>query len=271
MRKDYLPVSDAALAADETAFVEQYWTNNWKENTQAHDVSALADREEYQLMRPFIERLPRGSRILDGGCGLGEWTVFFGQQGLDAVGLDLSAETVRLLQTRFPERQFAHGDIRHTGFPDGSFNACFAWGTFEHFESGLGDCLNEVHRLLPPGGLLVMSVPFQNWRHTLRDRRPLARWDAGFDPRDGYRQPHRFYQWRFTRTELQRELELRGFRTHLVAPIGKSAGVGRWLQWDFPIARKGTRVFAIARRLFSMILPASYVSHMLLAVAERRE
>lgn len=271
MRKDYLPVTEDAHAADETAFVEQFWTNNWKTNAEAHDVSAIASREEYQIMRPFVERLPKGSRILDGGCGLGEWTVFFGQQGLDAVGLDLSQETVTLLQARFPKLQFARGDIRHTGFESASFAACYAWGTFEHFENGLGECLAEVHRLLPPGGWLFMTVPFQNWRHTLRDAGRLERWDAGFRPGEGYRQPHRFYQWRFTRPELQRELEMRGFKTHLVQPIGKDAGVGRWLQWDFPIVRKGTRAFTLARRVFSTLLPASYVSHMLMAVAERRE
>lgn len=270
MRKDYVPVSDEIHAVDETAFVEQFWTNNWKENAQAHDVSSLAEREEYKLMRPFVERLPKGSRILDGGCGLGEWTVFFGQQGLDAVGIDLSVETVAKLRERFPSLQFAHGDIRKTGFESGAFEACFAWGTFEHFETGLGDCLNEVHRILKPGGLLFMTVPFHNWRHTLRDAGRLERWDRGYTPGRGYAKPHRFYQWRFTRPELQRELELRGFQTHLVTPVGKAAGVGRWLQWDLPLFTKGSRAYAVARRAMSLVMPASYVSHMLLAVAERR-
>lgn len=270
MRKDYVAVTDDALAADETAFVEQFWTNNWKEHPQAHAVSSLTAREEFRVMQPFVDRLPKGSRILDCGCGLGEWTVFFGQRGLDAVGLDLSAEAVRQLQSTFPQLQFVQGDIRRTGFPDASFAACFAWGTFEHFENGLGECLSEVHRLLPPGGLLFMSVPFQNWRHTLGDARQLERWDHGFDPTRGYRAPHRFYQWRFTRPELRRELELRGFKSHVIVPIGKDAGVGRWLQWDFPVARKGTRAFRIARGVFSRVLPASYISHMLIAVAERR-
>ena len=30
MRKDYIPVDDATFAADETAFVEQFWTKNWQ-------------------------------------------------------------------------------------------------------------------------------------------------------------------------------------------------------------------------------------------------
>ncbi len=270
MRKDYISVTGDAHADDETSFVERFWTDNWKIHGEQPDLSALEQREEYLLMQPYLNRLPKGSRILDGGCGLGEWTVFLGQRGFDAVGIDLSAATVQLLETRFPERQWVRGDIRQTGFETASFDACFAWGTFEHFENGLGDCLNEVHRVLRPGGWLFISVPFQNWRHTLKDMKPLERWDESFDAARGYTAPHRFYQWRFTRPELKRELELRGFRTESVTPIGKAAGVGRWLQWDLPVFKKGTRGFAIARRAFSMILPGVYVNHMLLAVAERR-
>lgn len=270
MRKDYIPVDEPAESAGESAFVEQYWTANWKDHTQPPDTSALSRREEFRLMRPFLDRLPRGSRVLDGGCGLGEWTVFLGQQGFDVVGLDLSAEVVVRLEAWFPSHLFARGDIRDTGFETGSFDAYFSWGAFEHFESGMGDCLAEAHRILKPGGWLFISVPFQNGRHIRRDAHPLERWDPGFSPDAGYQQTHRFYQWRFTMQELRRELELRGFRTHKVTPISKLAGVGRWMQWDIGLFRPGSRIYFAARRACAAVMPASYISHMLLAVGERR-
>jgi SAM-dependent methyltransferase len=270
MRKDYTPIVEATAAADETAFVERHWADVWKTHDQIPDVSALARREEYQVMRPYLAKLAPGSRVLDGGCGLGEWTVFLGQQGFCVVGLDLIAEVVAALKVRFPGSEFVRGDIRHTGFEPQSFDACFSWGAFEHFENGIGDCLDEARRILRPGGWLFISVPFHNWRHILRDLGPLQRWDEHFDAREGYRGPQRFYQWRFTRPELQRELELHGFRAESVTPINKLSGVGRWLQWDFPIVRKNTRAYFIARRAFAAVMPAAYVSHMILAVAERR-
>lgn len=270
MKKDYILVVDAAATADETSFVEGYWTGIWQNHDRPPDVSALARRDEYKIMRPFLAKLPQGSRILDAGCGLGEWTVFLAQHGFDVVGLDLSAEVVDKLKDRFPANQFLRGDIRHTGLEAESFDACFSWGAFEHFENGLGDCLAEAHRVLRPGGWLFISVPFQNWRHILRDARRLEHWDPGFDPKGGYRQTHRFYQWRLTRPELQRELELRGFRTERVTPISKLGGVGRWLQWDFRIVRPNSRAYFAVRRAFAAVMPSAYVSHMLLAVAERR-
>jgi SAM-dependent methyltransferase len=170
-------------------------------------------------MRPFLDRLAPASRILDGGCGMGEWTAFLANRGFTLVGVDISEHTVRRLKEWFPHLEFVRADLRGTSFESQSFDAYFSWGTFEHFESGLGGCLAEAHRLIKPGGWLFVSVPFHNWRLILRDSRALERWDPEFDPRTGYRQPHRFYQWRLTKAELRRELELHGFHVQTVTPV----------------------------------------------------
>lgn len=269
MKKDYLAVDDALADVDESRFVAEYWSTVWRDHADP-DLSALADREEFRLMQPFLARLAPGSRILDAGCGQGAWTLFLRQRGFETVGLDLSAPVIELLQRQFPDTTFACGDLRATGFADGTFDALFSWGAFEHFEDGLGACLDEAHRVLKPGGWLFISVPFDNWRTTLRTARPLARWDEDFDPRAGYRQRHRFYQWRFTRPELTRELELRGFRSERVVPISKAQGVGRWLTHDVGLRRRESLLFRALRRVGTAVLPAGYVSHMLMGIARRR-
>ena len=86
MRKDYIPVVEATATANETDFVERHWADIWKDQVQPPDLSALARRDEYRIVRPYLAKISKGSRILDGGCGLGEWTVFLGLQGFDVVG-----------------------------------------------------------------------------------------------------------------------------------------------------------------------------------------
>ena len=270
MRKDYVAVAGSEIAEDESGFVERYWSEIWERHQDTPNLSALARRDEYRVMRPFLATLPKASRILGAGCGLGEWTVFLAREGYDTVGLDLSGSVIDVLQRRFPANAWVRGDIRETGFDTQSFDACFSWGAFEHFESGLGDCLREAHRVTRPGGFLFISVPFQNWRHILRDARRLERWDPEFTPGRGYAQPHRFYQWRLTRTELQRELELHGFEAKAVVPIHKLSGVGRWLQSDVRLFRTNSPAYLAARRACAVLMPASYISHMLLAVGRRR-
>ena len=103
----------------------------------------------------------------------------------------------------------------------------------------------------------------------MRDSRMLPKWDTHYDSETGYQQPQRFYQWRLTRPEFQRELELRGFRVIELTPIHKVEGVHRGMQWDFRVFKEGTLFYRMMRRALSLVFPASIISHMIFAVAER--
>lgn len=264
MRKDYAPLNGADQAAG-----ERYWTEQWDRRALADDASAhVLASDEYRIAGPFLDRLAPGARILDGGCGLGHWTLHLASRGFDAVGIDISAATIHRLRERYPTHAFAVGDVQQTALATASFDAYISWGTFEHFESGPAGCLREAHRILKPSGLLILTVPFQNRRLLNHDRGELWDWDPFYDRRNGYPGPMAFYQWRFTREELHRELALQGFETLRIAPIHKSTGAHRWLTLDRGL-RRGSIPYRIARALATACLPAATIAHMLMAVARR--
>ena len=269
MRKDYKPVADELAELDEDGYVEEFWSRQWDGRHESPPSEDVPHREEYRIMQPFLQKLPKGARILDAGCGMGEWTVFLTDLGFDVIGLDVSERTLGRLKDLLPKYNFNVGDIRKTEYADGTFDACFSWGVFEHFERGLSDCIREAARILSPGGFLFVSVPFQNWRHILRDSGPLAAWDELFDSQTGYATDVRFYQWRLTKAELHRELAIADLVVHRVTETSKEHGVHRWMQWDFTWFKEGSLSFRLVRRVFSYILPAKYISHMILAVAQK--
>jgi SAM-dependent methyltransferase len=274
MRKDYMPIAPGQTGLDELTRVEQHWTGIWQQ--QHHDPAALVRavmrREEYRIMQPYLAqmRAEGGERILDAGCGLGEWTMLLTDQGYDVYGVDVSRATIAWLASHFAGYRFLCGDIRHLGFPNSFFDACFSWGVFEHFEVGLEPCISEAWRVLRPGGYLFISVPFQNWRHTLRDMRPLHRWQEPYAPQQGYTTPMRFYQWRLTIPELERELAMRGFRVLQVQPVAQQHGLKRTLQHDFGMV-PGRPLYRLLHAPLAHLVPAPWVSHMLMAVAQKRE
>jgi SAM-dependent methyltransferase len=153
-------------------------------------------------------------------------------------------------------------------YPNDYFDAYFSWGVFEHFEQGLVGPITEAWRMLKPGGFLFVSVPYQNWRHIFRDSRAVEKWDDNRRLTNGYATPLRFYQWRLTKTELHRELEMHGFKVHRIEAIAKAHGLYRMLKLDFGLER-GTLAYRMLFRLFKQIVPASCVAHMIMAVAEK--
>ncbi|MBN2751169.1 MAG: methyltransferase domain-containing protein [Rhodospirillaceae bacterium] len=258
MRKDYMVATDSET--DETGFVEAHWTKVWEqEGGPQGRIDRISRQNEYRLMAPHLKTLPQGSRILDGGCGLGDWVMALNRDGFSTVGLDLSRKTVAQLQSRFPETEFAAGDIRATDFADESFDAYFSWGVFEHFENGPQDCIREARRILKPGGLLFVSVPMDNFRHAIRGTfaRP--------QPISG---TLRFYQYRFTRAELAQELSLGGFDVTAVHPIHKRQGVLRHLHHEFGLPYSWLLTRGLAAVLAPFI-PGTCIAHMVLAIARK--
>lgn len=262
MRKDYMS-ADAAEGHDETAFIEDYWTRVWeREGGPKGKIDKIPTKAEFKIMSPYLAQLPDGARLLDGGCGLGDWTVYLSRNGYPTVGLDLSRSTVDKLHDLFPEFEFCAGDIRDTGFDSSSFDGYFSWGVFEHFENGMQPCIAESYRVLKPGGYLFISVPFDNFRHAILS--------SGYSkqPTQSDKSETRFYQWRLTRGELRKELILGGFDVECVKTIHKRQGILRSLHHEFGLPYEWTLTKGLSVALLPFI-PGSLISHMILAVARK--
>jgi len=93
------------------------------------------------------------------------------------VGVDLSPVVQRAARERHEGLETLVADVRRLPFADGSFDASVSTSTLDHFESreGIAVSLRELHRVLRPGGRLLLTL--DNGAHPavwLRNALPLS-------------------------------------------------------------------------------------------------
>jgi len=99
--------------------------------------------------------LPGGAEILDAGCGSGrnlEWLARFGA----VTGLELSEDSLEYARRRAIGSVVA-GSVEDIPLADESFDLVTSFDVIEHVDDLRA--LRELHRLLRPGGRLLVSVP----------------------------------------------------------------------------------------------------------------
>jgi 2-polyprenyl-3-methyl-5-hydroxy-6-metoxy-1,4-benzoquinol methylase len=100
----------------------------------------------------------RAGRLLDVGCGRGEFVHAAGQVGWEAHGIDPDAPFVEYARARFGLETVTAAEIDASGFPPGSFDAITLNGVLEHIPEPV-PALEHAARLLAPDGVLFFEVP----------------------------------------------------------------------------------------------------------------
>lgn len=102
-------------------------------------------------------RLPQGSRVLDLGCAFGFGTgMLVGRYR--TYGHDLSRTYIDRARRAVPAATFTHGPADRVPYPDGYFDGLLLLDVIEHVPNEQA-VVDEIARLLRPGGRLVLSVP----------------------------------------------------------------------------------------------------------------
>lgn len=100
----------------------------------------------------------RHGLVLDVGCGPGHLTAHLRSLGVDAAGVDLVPEFIDIARTAHPAGRFEVGSVLELAAPDHSVAGILAWYSLIHLPpEDLGDALAELHRVIVPGGTLVVG------------------------------------------------------------------------------------------------------------------
>ena len=101
---------------------------------------------------------PQPGRLLDVGGATGNFLHAMQQRGpWDVHGLDISPEATRYARERYGLDMFT-GELAQAAYPDSYFDVVTVWDVLEHVHDP-AEVLREMHRILKPGGLLLVRVP----------------------------------------------------------------------------------------------------------------
>ena len=103
---------------------------------------------------------PSGGRLLDCGCGAGEYVLeILRSLQLDAHGLEFEENKVReAAKCDDLKGRVSQGDLEAIEHPDNSWDYALLNEVLEHVPNDR-KALQEIHRILKPGGLLFIFSP----------------------------------------------------------------------------------------------------------------
>jgi len=130
------------------------------------DYDSFRYRNERHLAACVDSLNVAGKQVLEIGLGEGAESERLIRQGGRWTGVDLTEESVARVTTRLSLRGLPFEDLRQGSvldlpFPDNSFDVVFSHGVLHHVPD-IRQAQNEIHRVLRPGGELVVML-YARW------------------------------------------------------------------------------------------------------------
>lgn len=172
-------VSEAYNLDDEEKIVEFY--NKWADEYDHQMLEVLGYTSPITIAQLLCDYVPdKNARVFDIGCGTGLTSIFLHRHGYDHLdGVDLSPDMVRVAQDRKIYHEVMVADLNQPlAIADNSYDAAISSGTFTHGHVG-PEPLDEIFRILKPGGILACTVHNDLWKTHGFDAKFEALIDAG--------------------------------------------------------------------------------------------
>ncbi len=136
------------VTATSVSYSEQYYSER-----QASSMFRVETRYLCSLLDP-----KPGECVLEVGCGGGALLELCEKRGAEPVGLDTNQRALRLVRKHQPSVAVIHANGLRLPVADNSFDGVVGQHVVEHLTDG-DALLTEWHRVLRPGGRVVLATP----------------------------------------------------------------------------------------------------------------
>jgi len=138
---------------------EKYWDCHWEEKIKR----ILQNPPKHRFLTSITTKyLPLKSKILEGGCGMGDKVLALEKKGYESYGVDFASNTVKTIKKNYPDLKIEVADVKQLPFNDNFFDGYWSLGVIEHFFDGYDEILQEAKRVIKPQGYLFLTFPVMN-------------------------------------------------------------------------------------------------------------
>ena len=134
------------------ARTERYSPKSYRNNLFRYYIVMRRHKTVSHLFRFFLNG---SSCVLDLGCGIGEYLKYAIGENRTVIGVDLDKLELRCRKFDFVPIQ---GDVQNLSFKNAIFDLVLFSEVLEHL-SCPEKALDEIRRILEPGGILITSTP----------------------------------------------------------------------------------------------------------------
>jgi ubiquinone/menaquinone biosynthesis C-methylase UbiE len=114
----------------------------------------------HKVRYEFAKKYSAGKSVLDVACGAGYGSAMLAEVAAYVIGADLDEGALNYARCSYQRDNLAYRieDTQALSFEDATFDAVVSFETVEHL-SDISRYLEEVHRVLKPGGSFIVSTP----------------------------------------------------------------------------------------------------------------
>jgi len=193
----------------------QAWENIWDTASVERELQEMNYPRAQQSIRIYTEHLPKNGVILEAGSGLGAIVITLRRMGYNLIGLDYAVKALHTSHGYDPTLPLVAGDVHALPHATNSLDGYLSFGVLEHFEHGMQPALKEAFRILKPGGVMILTIPYPNvvnrlvaWR---RKRQGIT-----------VLNDDEFYESTYTRDALYQNVTGVGFKVEAIIPTSHS-------------------------------------------------
>jgi len=244
----------------------EFWDKHWDEG---NFIEKVKRGKNNRLVKKFtIKFLKSGTKILEGGCGIGQNVYGLSQWGYNAYGVDFAENTVKKISKEFPKLKVSVQDVRNLNFPDNFFDGYWSLGVIEHFWDGYSKILEEMKRVLKPRSYLFLTFPYLSPLRKLKIQ-------LGFYEKikEGIKTDN-FYEFILDEERVKNNVEKYGFKLKLKYPFDATKGIKDEISLLNPFLQKiynSQNILSKGVRFLNSLLFSRIAGHVILLIFQKDE